>query len=326
MKKILFGILAVVLSIGAVRADDIKDLTLDTPVNWPVSAFNKAVGQNCEGLWNYEPSDVEIGSFNARTQGFYDYTDKTVVDIEKNCGQFVLQYGALYRRDSRISLRTILDVCMKTINDSGRCARLAQGLVYYSMGHDGIGSVESDINEFMKTSKERMYDDNGLFYVNIKTTYTNGKHELVDENMYLKNNNMIVGKCQNKVHGDDNSFDCEMVSPDYASWSCSLDLTYGWLMCFDYYVSKQEHRIEDLKRNINCLNSMFINGSESVKDCVIKMKQKLIEQNEQDLTHFGPVQTEYSYTRWKEASIPVESAYDLIKDTCHPSEIGCLFR
>ncbi|MFQ6739712.1 MAG: hypothetical protein ACLRFJ_03555, partial [Alphaproteobacteria bacterium] len=129
-KNSIFTILAVILPLTVANADEITNLTLDTPVNWSVAAFNRSIGQYCWGGGYRNVSNEIIGEFNG-------YRDVNADDLSDECYLFVMNYATKFGKNSAMSLRDVIDMCMSTINSGTLCANIAKSLVFYSLGHAG---------------------------------------------------------------------------------------------------------------------------------------------------------------------------------------------
>ena len=339
MRKVLFGTLVVILSTLMASADDIKELTLDTPVNWPVTAFNRSIGQYCWGRY-YSVSDATIGSFIESYEIDDEYIkehksfkpiNRTVSDLDDNCGSFVLTYASEFRKTPAMSLRKIIDMCMSTIKDAGKCANMMQSLVYYSLGHDGIVKLESQIAE----DDEKLYSEDGKFYVHSALSYQNIDDDTktapqhTDDGLYLSDSNERVGTCINELYSEKGSYSaaqCEMTR-SYAGWRCfHLD---NKLDCRNHFVAYQrivleklpevvqiyKDRVqrEDIEPHIPSFNKEYEPEKHTKKTqqrliairdntvrCIETSTSQIIDKAADDIrTLFDPDQ-EYSYDQWQQ--------------------------
>ncbi|MCQ2582202.1 MAG: hypothetical protein MJ170_04505 [Alphaproteobacteria bacterium] len=318
-KNSIFTILTVILPLTVANADEITNLTLDTPVDWPVSAFNMAVAmcfkaQGTDYYWDtIKPDENKIGYFTGRDVRNRIRGDKSVspVDFEPKYGQFVLQYVDEYRH-SKLSLRKVLDVCMNTIGDAGVCARFAQNLVYYSQE---TAEIESNIMAYVDAA-DKLFED-GPFYVKAQVTYSSsndGSPKLVDDNLYLKDTNLAVGKCD---RADPMYIGCDIYLQDYASWRCGLLLRDNRLSCKDYYISYIESAINDVTITIKDVENLHVakqGVGKAEQECVEKYKKIEISRLKSIVKEYESATTTYSYSLWIKAGNQVSETYESFKE------------
>ena len=339
MKKILFGIFVVILSIGGVCADDIKELTLDTPVNWPVSAFNRAIVRFCDAdtVGFRSVSDKYIGVIETDYVAKVDideygrvtkYQTRTIADFEQECGQFIVRYAAAYKHNNKISLRSLLDMCMDSSMDSFTCGNIAKALVAYSLSQTASEQAESKIDN-MTTSSKRWYSEDHKFYVNVNMSFVNmpyaGMPEIKEENIYLSETGQAVGVCRNystmlgKIEEDRGLgiAQCAMTQ-QYASWDCFIALdSRQQLVCDDKYIKYQESVIHNLNMDLTELRESLEKSAvskhlnEVQKACYKRILEEQIEEVKTQLLLFGPVVSEYSYSRWKETTKMYDEYIDI---------------
>ena len=248
MRKIIYGIFALILSVGMANAGGTVDvLTLDTKIEWPVLAFNYAVAGLC-GFDDEIPSDASLGNYTG-------YNDESVgiSDLPDDCGEFVLLYGKEYRQNRQISLKQILDMCMETIDDVGACSYLGQALVYYANDRDASATVaiEPSITDQMGTIKIESTD--GRFYVNGALTYKyDGNPQMIDNSVYLADTNRIVGRCEVRQVGiGDYAIEgvCEMLH-SYSNMECTIYFGNGFMSCYDNFAYDREDALYKLNNQI----------------------------------------------------------------------------
>lgn len=318
-KNSIFTILTVILSLTGANAKEITSLTLDTPVDWPVSAFNMAVArcfkvQDAGTYWEHiKPDENKIGYFTGRDVGSGIRGDKSVspVDFEPKYGQFVLQYVDEYRH-SKLSLRKVLDVCMNTIGDAEVCALFAQNLVYYS---EKPAEVESNIVAYVDAA-DKLFEY-GPFYVKAQVTYSSssdGSPKLVDDNLYLKDTNLAVGKCD-KTNPE--YISCDIYLQDYASWYCSLSLRGNKLSCKDYYIIYITNAINDVTVAIKDVENLHVakqGVGKAKQECVEKYKKTEISRLKSIVKEYESATTTYSYSLWKKAGNQFSETYESFKE------------
>ena len=319
MKKVLFAIFAVIFSLGVATADEIKELTLDTPVDWSVSAFNRAVLRFCKtehGVGFFSVDDKKIGEYSSEFTYFVGdeevHKKGSIISFDKTCGVFIVKYATAYKQNNKISLRSIINMCMDSSMDAFTCGNIAKALVAYSLNQNASKQAETEINN-MPISTKRWYSEGGEFYVNVNMSFADmtsgGAPQLSDTSVYLAITGEPVGLCDYKyVSKEDNGFGtmfCDMIQ-NYAWWECMINLdSRQQLSCVDKYIVYQNSVINNFSKMLTWLKEDLSKAegskaiSKSQKECVKITIESQIRECNNLLSEFGPVQTKYSYDRWK---------------------------